>query len=66
MYDTTGARMTAQVWTGRDFSRTPLATDAVTAVPTALPAAPARRVSLRERIVRIIRGGSTTSRFAPA
>ncbi len=66
MYDTTGARMASQVWNGRDYTGRPLAVDAVTGVPTNLPAAPAaradapraRRLGRRERV--------TTSRFAPA
>lgn len=68
MYDNTGARMTAQVWTGADYTTRPLAADAVTGVPTIPPAvsAPAPRPhGLRARLTAWLRG-DTTSRFAPA
>lgn len=67
MYDTTGARMASQVWTGRDYTDRPLAADAVTGVPTDLPAAPADRADATPRARRFGRRERvTTSRFAPA
>lgn len=70
MYDTTGARMTAQVWTGTDATGRALAADGATAVPTNLPPAPQVRVRQHgvRAFLRKIRGldTTTTSRFAPA